>query len=31
MASTRRVHDINFNRKPIPVFIPGALLVATAA
>lgn len=31
MASTRRVHDINFSCKPIPVFIAEALLVVTAA
>jgi len=31
MASTRRVHDINFSRKPGPFFIAGALLVAAAA
>jgi hypothetical protein len=31
MASTRRVHDINFSRKPILVFIAEALLVAAAA
>jgi hypothetical protein len=31
MASTRRVHDINFSRKPVPVFIAGALLIADAA
>jgi hypothetical protein len=31
MASTRRVHDINFNRKPVPVLIAEALLAATAS
>jgi hypothetical protein len=31
MTSTRRVHDINFSRKPVPVFIVEALLVATTA
>jgi hypothetical protein len=31
MASTRRVHDIDFSRKPVPVFIAEAVLVATAA
>ena len=31
MASTRRVHNINFSRNPVPVFIAEALLGATAA